>query len=189
MTLPNILSILRIFLIPIFIALFSTPTVVRSQWAAIIFIIASITDWFDGYIARKWGQVTLAGKFLDPVADKLLILSALIMLVELGRVDSWIAIVIVGRDLAITGLRAIASSVGIVIAAKEMGKYKTTVQIFAIILLILDYPVLVFERTINLHLLGTVSIWFAALLSLISAFDYFFRFWINVKEGRGPDLS
>lgn len=181
MNLPNILSILRISLIPVFIIIFTTPTTVRSQWAALIFFIASVTDWFDGYIARRWGQVTLSGKLLDPVADKLLVLSALIMLVEFQRVASWIAIIIIGRELAITGLRAIASSVGIVIAAKEMGKYKTTLQIFAILLLILDYPLILFGKQIDLHIIGTVGLWSAAILSLVSAFDYFMRFWVDLK--------
>ncbi len=179
--LPNILSILRIILIPVFIIVFATQSPVSSEWAALIFIIASITDLFDGYIARRWGQVTLFGKFLDPVADKLLVLSALIMLVEFKRVASWIAIVIIGRDLVITGLRAVASSMGIVIAAKEMGKYKTTVQIVAIIFLILDYPAPLFGKNINLHLWGTVGIWLAAILSLISALDYFLKFGKDLK--------
>ena len=181
MNLPNILSILRITLIPVFIVVFSTKSASGPQWAAAIFSIASITDWFDGYIARKWGQVTLFGKFLDPIADKLLILSALIMLVEYNRVSSWIAIVLIGRDMAITGLRAIASSMGIVIAAKEIGKYKTTVQIFAIILLMLDSPLLINGTSIDLHLWGTTGIWLAAILSLISALDYSLKFWNDMK--------
>lgn len=181
MNLPNVLSIIRILLIPVFIFVFTTPSHNRSEWAAFIFIIASLTDWFDGYIARKWGQVTLSGKFLDPVADKLLVLSALVMLVELRRVAAWIAIVIIGRELAITGLRAIASSVGVVIEAKEMGKYKTAVQILAIILLILDYPILISGEYIDLHVLGTVGLWFAAVLSIVSAFEYFYKFWNNIK--------
>ncbi|OGW66900.1 MAG: CDP-diacylglycerol--glycerol-3-phosphate 3-phosphatidyltransferase [Nitrospirae bacterium RIFCSPHIGHO2_02_FULL_40_19] len=182
LNLPNILSILRIILIPLFIIFFSDPSVSRSQWAALIFAIASVTDWFDGYIARKWGQVTLSGKFLDPVADKLLVMSALIMLVEINRVSSWIAIIIIGRELAITGLRAIASSVGVVIAAKEMGKYKTIMQMFSITFLILGYSVYPAGRQIDLHLLGTVGLWAAALLSVISAFDYFYRFWNNIAQ-------
>lgn len=184
MNIPNILSILRILLIPLFIVVFSTPSVLRSKWAALIFIIAAITDWFDGFIARRWGQVTLYGKFLDPVADKLLVLSALIMLVGFSRVPSWIAIVIIGRDLAITGLRAIASSVGIVIAAKEMGKYKTTFQMIAILLLILDYPFLFFGIFIDLHTIGTLGLWIAAFLAIISAFDYFLKFKDKLKSER-----
>ncbi len=147
------------------------PSVTRSHLAALIFILASVTDWFDGYLARKFKQVTLSGKLLDPVADKLLVMSALIMLVEFQRVTSWLAILIIGRDIAITGLRAIASSVGIIIAAKEMGKLKTIVQIIAIVLLILDY-----------HVFGTIVLWFSAILAIVSAFDYSIRFWMNVKR-------
>lgn len=181
MNLPNILSIIRILLIPFFVVVFNTPSSDRSFWAAIIFSIASLTDWFDGYIARKWGQVTLYGKFLDPVADKLLVLSALVMLVEFRRVESWIAILIIGRELAITGLRAIASSVGVVIEARDLGKYKTVVQILSIIFLVLGYPIIITGRYIDLHIIGTVGLWFAAILSLISAFEYFYRFWKNFK--------
>lgn len=182
MNLPNILTILRILLIPFFIIVFAVPSISRSNWAAIIFILASLTDWIDGYIARKYGQVTLSGKLLDPVADKLLVLSALIMLVELHRVPSWLAIVIIGRDVAITGLRAIASSIGIVIAAKEMGKMKTIVQIIALVFLILDYPVLFSSRVIDFHTVGTVLLWSSAILAIISAGDYIVRFWISVKR-------
>jgi len=182
LNLPNFLTILRILLIPFFIIVFAVPSITRSNWAAIIFILASLTDWIDGYIARKYGQVTLSGKLLDPVADKLLVLSALIMLVEFHRVPSWLAIVIVGRDVAITGLRAIASSIGIVIAAKEMGKIKTLVQIIAIVFLILNYPVFFSSRVIDLHTFGSVILWYSAILSLISAGDYIFRFWKGVKK-------
>lgn len=171
MNLPNIVTILRILLIPVFIIVFTIPSVTRSHLAALIFIFASLTDWFDGYLARKFKQVTLSGKLLDPVADKLLVMSALIMLVQFQRVASWLAILIIGRDIAITGLRAIASSVGIVIAAKEMGKLKTIVQIIAIVFLILDYPVF-----------GTIALWFSAILAIISAFDYAIKFWMNVKR-------
>ncbi|MEK6583305.1 MAG: CDP-diacylglycerol--glycerol-3-phosphate 3-phosphatidyltransferase [Nitrospirota bacterium] len=182
MNLPNILTILRILLIPVFIIVFAIPSVTRSHLAALIFILASLTDWFDGYFARKFKQVTLSGKLLDPVADKLLVMSALIMLVEFQRVTSWLAILIIGRDIAITGLRAIASSVGIVIAAKEIGKLKTIVQIIAIVLLILDYPVFLTERMIDLHSIGTIVLWFSAILAIISAFDYSIKFWMNVKR-------
>ncbi len=182
MNLPNILTILRILLIPFFIILFAEPSVSRSNWAAIIFIIASLTDWIDGYIARKYGQVTLSGKLLDPVADKLLVLSALIMLVELQRVPAWLAIIIIGRDVAITGLRAIASSIGIVIAAKEIGKMKTIVQIIALVFLILNYPVVIGSRVIDLHTIGIVILWYSAFLAMVSAGDYIYKFWVSVKK-------
>ncbi len=182
MNLPNILTILRILLIPFFIFVFAVPSLSRSNWAALIFVIASLTDWFDGYLARKYKQVTLSGKLLDPVADKLLVLSALIMLVELHRVPSWLAIVIIGRDIAITGLRAIASSMGVIIAAKEMGKMKTIVQIIALVFLILDYPVFFGSRVMDLHSIGTVLLWYSAVLAIISAGDYTIRFWRGVKK-------
>ncbi|MBI4715823.1 MAG: CDP-diacylglycerol--glycerol-3-phosphate 3-phosphatidyltransferase, partial [Nitrospirae bacterium] len=111
--LPNLITFSRILLIPVFILVFYDPTPGRAEWAAAIFFAASLTDWVDGYIARRWGQVSLTGKLLDPIADKLLVLSALILLVDFGRVASWIAIVILGRELAVTGLRAIASSIGV----------------------------------------------------------------------------
>ena len=182
MNLPNILTILRILLIPFFIIVFAVPSISRSNWAALIFILASLTDWIDGYLARKYGQVTLSGKLLDPVADKLLVLSALIMLVELHRVPSWLSIVIIGRDTAITGLRARASSTGVVIAAKEIGKMKTIVQIIALVFLILDYPVFFSSRVIDLHTIGTILLWSSAILSLISAGEYIIRFYRSVKK-------
>lgn len=182
MNLPNILTILRILLIPFFIIVFAVPSASRSGWASLIFIIASLTDWFDGYLARKYKQVTLSGKLLDPVADKLLVLSALIMLVELHRVPSWLAIVIVGRDIAITGLRAIASSIGVVIAARDMGKMKTIVQIVALVFLILDYPVSLGSRVIDLHEIGIVMLWYSAILAIISGGDYTIRFWSGMKK-------
>ena len=182
MNLPNILTILRILLIPFFIIVFAVPSVSRSNWAAIIFILASLTDWIDGYLARKFGQVTLSGKLLDPVADKLLVLSALIMLVEFQKVPSWLAILIIGRDVAITGLRAIAASMGVVIAARDIGKMKTIVQIIALVFLILDYPVFFSSRVIDLHTIGTILLWSSAILSLISAGEYIIRFYRGVKK-------
>ncbi len=182
MNLPNILTVLRILLIPFFIIVFAVPSVSRTDWAALIFILASATDWFDGYLARKYEQVTVSGKLLDPVADKLLVLSALIMLVEFHRVPSWLAIVIIGRDIAITGLRAVASSVGVVIAARDMGKMKTIVQIIALVFLILDYPVIFGSRIFDLHTIGTVMLWYSAVLAIISAADYTIRFWMKMKN-------
>ncbi len=182
MNLPNLITFSRILLIPVFILIFYDPTPGRAEWAAVIFLVASLTDWVDGYIARRWGQVTLMGKFLDPIADKLLVLSALILLVDFGRVASWVAIVILGRELAVTGLRAIASSIGVVIQAEEMGKYKTTVQLAALTLLILPDPLLIGGSTLSLHRVGTYALWAAVLLALVSGGQYFYRFWKGTKE-------
>ncbi|MBI5197472.1 MAG: CDP-diacylglycerol--glycerol-3-phosphate 3-phosphatidyltransferase [Nitrospirae bacterium] len=182
MNLPNLITLLRILLIPIFILIFSDPSPDRAYWAAAIFLFASLTDWADGYIARKWSQVTLMGKLLDPIADKLLILSALILLVDFERVASWIAIVIIGRELAVTGLRAIAASLGHVIHVEEMGKYKTTVQVIAIVLLILPDPMVILNYEMPSHQMGTYTLWVAVFLAMASAVQYFYRFW---TEWRG----
>jgi CDP-diacylglycerol--glycerol-3-phosphate 3-phosphatidyltransferase len=172
MNLPNLITLLRIFLIPVFILVFLTPTDPRSMAAAVIFLIASLTDLMDGYLARRWGQVTKLGKFLDPIADKFLVLAALILLVDFHRVSSWIAIVIIGRELAVTGLRAIASSSGVVIAADDAGKYKMAIQTVSIVLLILGYNI----GHISFHVWGTFLLWISMILAILSGVQYFVKF-------------
>jgi CDP-diacylglycerol--glycerol-3-phosphate 3-phosphatidyltransferase len=169
---PNCLTIFRILLIPIFVFLLLSPTKFSSLLAVLVFSIASITDWLDGYLARRMGIVTNLGKFLDPVADKLLVNSALIMLVGLGRVPAWMAVVIIGREIAVTGLRSIASSEGIVIAASELGKGKTVFQISALIGLLLHYEYL----GIDFHAVGMGLLWIALVMTAWSGFDYFYKF-------------
>ncbi len=178
MNLPNLITLLRIFLIPVFILVFLTPTEARSMAAAVIFLIASLTDLMDGYLARRWKQITKLGKFLDPIADKFLILAALILLVDFHRVSSWIAIVIIGRELAVTGLRAIASSSGIVIAADEAGKYKMVIQTISIVLLILGYKI----GTINFHVWGTFLLWISMILAILSGVQYFVKFLSQIND-------
>jgi len=170
MNLPNTLTITRVLLIPFFIGFFYQSTRQSSLIAAGIFSIASITDMLDGYFARLRSEVTQFGKFLDPVADKLLILSALILLVGDKRVSAWIAIVIIGREFAVTGFRAIASSEGIVIAAENLGKYKTVLQIFAIILLIIDFNSGIY------HKIGLILLLASMVLALYSALQYFIKY-------------
>ena len=179
---PNFLTALRIFLIPIFIALFLVPSPSRSVWAAIVFVLASLTDLLDGYLARRWKQVTKLGKFLDPVADKLLVLSALILLVEFHRVPAWIVIIIVGREIAVTALRAIASLDGIVLGAEQMGKYKLFIQITAIVLLILDYN----TPYLHFRLIGILLLWLSIILTVFSAIQYVFlyRAQLRTKNSR-----
>ncbi len=172
MNLPNLITLLRIFLIPVFILVFLTPTEPRSLAAAVIFMVASLTDLMDGYLARRWGQITKLGKFLDPIADKFLVLAALILLVDFHRVSSWIAIVIIGRELAVTGLRAIASSSGIVIAADEAGKYKMAIQTISIVLLILGTKI----GFISFHVWGTFLLWISMILAILSGVQYFMKF-------------
>lgn len=170
MNLPNILTIIRVVLIPFFIFFFSRPSTSSAIIAAVIFLVASLTDLLDGYFARRRKEVTQFGKFLDPVADKLLIVSALILLVANGRVPAWIAIVIIGREFAVTAFRAIASSEGVVIAAEGTGKYKMFLQTVAIIFLITDFPAFYFHET------GLFLLLIATALAIYSAGQYFIKF-------------
>jgi CDP-diacylglycerol---glycerol-3-phosphate 3-phosphatidyltransferase len=172
---PNLLSLSRILSVPIFIVLMLDPSPVRTLAAGIVFSLASATDWLDGYLARKWGQVTKMGKLLDPIADKILIMSALVILVELPPhiVHSWMAILIIGREFAVTGLRAIASSDGIIIPAETVGKYKVGAQITAVLSLLLHHA---FTRD-WMRDLGWYALWIAMILSVYSAWKYFRTYW------------
>ncbi|MFZ7119760.1 MAG: CDP-diacylglycerol--glycerol-3-phosphate 3-phosphatidyltransferase [Eubacteriaceae bacterium] len=169
MNLPNKLTMLRILMIPIFIFFILSDIKNGQNIAAIVFVLASATDWLDGYIARKYNLITVFGKFMDPLADKLLVSSALICLVELGYVSSWIVIIIIAREFAVTGLRVLAASENIVIAASWWGKIKTVTQMIAIIsMLFNNYPF----SLINLPF-STIFIYLAALFTVISGVEYF----------------
>ncbi len=170
MNLPNALTTLRILLIPFFVFFYYLSSVVGAFIAALIFIAASITDVLDGYLARRRSEVTRIGQLLDPIADKLLIVSALVLLVENKRVPSWMAIIIIGREFAMTGMRAIASSRGIVIGAERAGKYKMFLQIIAILLLIIDTASDPWNRT--LRQVGLLLLGGAMLLAIFSAGQY-----------------
>jgi CDP-diacylglycerol--glycerol-3-phosphate 3-phosphatidyltransferase len=139
LNLPNILTLARIAAIPLVVILLLFDTRATSFWAAAIFGAAAMTDWLDGWLARKWQVVTVLGKFLDPLADKLIVMAALIMLIPLGRVPAWAVFLILAREMVVTGLRSIASSEGIVISASDLGKYKTIFQMTAIPGLLLHY--------------------------------------------------
>ena len=178
MNIPNLLTSIRIMLIPIFVFIYTTPSKQRSLVAAFIFIIASITDLLDGYVARRMGQITRLGKLLDPIADKLLVSSALILLVGFQRVHTWIALLIIGREIAVTGLRAVAASEGIIISSDKGGKAKMVIQIFAITLLIIDADL----GSVNLHLWGELLLILSMVLSFISGGQYFMRFWSELDS-------
>ena len=180
LNIPNLLTFTRILLIPVFVALFSTPDPDRSLMAAIDFLVAAVTDMLDGYLARKSGQVTKLGKLLDPIADKLLVLSALILLVNVDRVSALVAILIIARELGVTGIRAIAAGEGMIIAAETTGKYKMALQVVAIVMLILEGTSL--AALGNLHLAGIVTLYLSLVLGYISGGQYVWSFWKQVVE-------
>jgi CDP-diacylglycerol--glycerol-3-phosphate 3-phosphatidyltransferase len=182
LNLPNILTMMRIAAIPLLAALLISPTKSSGFWAAVVFALAAITDWLDGYLARRMGIVTVFGKFLDPIADKLIVMAALIMILPFGRVPAWMVLVILGREIIITGLRGIASNEGIVIPASDLGKFKTIFQIVAILGLLLHYDYDWFFGIqhsllqVNMHNVGMFYLWIATLLTVWSGVDYLVRF-------------
>ena len=182
LNIPNILTLMRIAAIPLLAVLLMSPSRSAGFWAAALFAVASITDWLDGYLARRMGIVTIFGKFLDPIADKLIVMAALIMILPFDRVPAWMVLVILGREIIITGLRGIASSEGIVIHASDLGKFKTIFQIVAILGLVLHYDYHWFfgisneYLTVNMHNIGMFFLWIATLLTIWSGADYLVRF-------------
>ncbi|HLS07397.1 MAG TPA: CDP-diacylglycerol--glycerol-3-phosphate 3-phosphatidyltransferase [Bacillota bacterium] len=183
MNIPNRITISRILLIPIFIIILTLP-IDLGEWtifgstipvthaiAAIIFIIASGTDWLDGFYARKYNLITNLGKFLDPLADKLLVSAALILLVQLDILAAWIVIIIISREFAVTGLRVVAASEGIVLAASPLGKIKTATQLIAITLLLLhNIPF----QGLNIPI-DQLMIYLALFFTVLSGYDYFVK--------------
>lgn len=173
LNLPNKITLIRIFLLPLLVVFLVNESKLGAFFAAIIFGIASFTDWLDGHIARVTNQVTAFGKLIDPIADKLLIMAALIPLVGLKRVPAWMAVVVLGREFAISGLRIIGISEGITIAASTCGKYKMVAEIAAIILLIL-----------NFRIIGILSLWIAMILGIVSGIEYSYDLYYKVNSGR-----
>lgn len=182
LNLPNLLTLGRIAAIPILVILLLFDTRFTGIWAASIFGLAAATDWLDGYLARKWGIVTVLGKFLDPLADKLIVLAALIMLIPHGRVPAWAVFLILAREITVTGLRSIASAEGIVIAASDLGKFKTIFQMTAIPGLLLHYDYYWFFGVrcewlhVNAHNFGIFFFYVALAMTLWSGFDYVNKF-------------
>ena len=180
MNLPNRLTLFRVILIPFFVFFLLAPyfTGYGNYIAVAVFIVASITDFLDGHIARKRNLVTNFGKFMDPLADKLLVCSALICLIELDRLPAWIVIIIIAREFIISGFRLIASDNGVVIAASYWGKFKTTFQMLMVIVLILDIPHPVF------YWLGLILTYVSLALTVISLIDYIVKN-KNVLQDKG----
>jgi CDP-diacylglycerol--glycerol-3-phosphate 3-phosphatidyltransferase len=183
MNLPNSLTLVRMFLVPLFVVVllteFEGPRIVgvsKELLGAVIFAIASITDWLDGYLARRREQVTWLGQVMDPIADKLLTSAAFVSLIQLGLAPAWIVAVIIGREIAITGLRSLAHTKGITIVASPLGKGKMASQVTAILLLLLGAGPLPW-----LAPLGAVMLWIVLMMAVISAVDYYRRFQLLVS--------
>ncbi len=171
---PNALTLARILLIPVFIVSVVSPLEYGLLLATVIFLTASATDALDGYIARRRAQVTTLGRLLDPVADKLLVMAALFLLVDMDRVAAWVAIIIVGREFAVTALRALAATHGLVMAADTTGKYKMILQIAAIVLLLLQDEPITF---LDLHMWGSLCLYASLVLALVSGVQYAAQLW------------
>ena len=171
MNLANKLTVIRILLVPVFLVFIALNTSLGTILATIVFVVASLTDKLDGYIARSRNQVTTFGKFMDPLADKLLVTSALVSLVELQVIPGWVAMIIIAREFAVSGLRTLAASEGIVIAASNWGKAKTVIQIVAIIagLVTLSY------NSWIIKIITMISMTLAVIITIISGLDYFYK--------------
>ena len=193
MNLPNYITLTRIASIPLLIWILCSPRFSdrngeREILASAVFILASITDGIDGYLARKRGQITTMGMLLDPLADKLLIAAAFVTLVQFNPalVPAWMAVVIIGREFLVSGLRSIAASEGFTIQASELGKFKMLVQIISVVAVILArhwhewpvYGIYIFP----VYWIAFLAVWFMVLLSLISAADYFIAFWSRIDR-------
>jgi CDP-diacylglycerol--glycerol-3-phosphate 3-phosphatidyltransferase len=170
--LPNALTLFRIFLVPFLVVVLLTKFTAREFVGLAIFLVAAITDFFDGWVARRRNQTTRLGALLDPIADKLLMSAAFISLVEMDpkHVPAWMVVIIIGREFAVSGLRSIAAQQGVTIAASPLGKGKMVTQVIAISLLILGYELGQFR------VIGTVGLWAVMLFALASGIDYFIKF-------------
>jgi len=178
--LPNLLTGARIVAIPVVMVFLCFSGPVASFLGALCFMAAGATDFLDGFIARRQQSVSRFGKFMDPLADKLLVSAALIMLIPLGRVPAWIAFIIIGRELAVTGLRALAAAEGLILAPDRWGKTKTLLQMVALTALILHYP----YQAVDFQRLGTGLLWLALIVTLTSGVGYFLTFFRQYPESR-----
>jgi CDP-diacylglycerol--glycerol-3-phosphate 3-phosphatidyltransferase len=177
MNVPIALTLIRIVLVPLVIVFLISSQRVHVIIAAVIVLAASLTDWLDGLIARRTNQVTRLGTLLDPVADKLLVSAALVSLVQVDMVPAWMAWVIIGRELAVTGLRGVALSMGVVVPASRLGKLKTVTQYVAVTLLILEKGVP--AEFVPFHLVTDAMLWITVIITVLSGLDYFYGFFVR----------
>jgi len=177
---PNVITLVRIAAIPVFLVYTYYESRTNSFIAALVYMATAATDFLDGWLARRTNQVTVIGKFLDPLADKLIAMAALVMLVHLGRVAAWVVILVMAREFAVTGLRTIAMSEGIVIAAGQEGKYKTAVQLCGLVFLLhhYTYPIdfFVVTMSVDANRVGTVLLYISVFFSVWSGWNYFAGF-------------
>jgi CDP-diacylglycerol---glycerol-3-phosphate 3-phosphatidyltransferase len=176
--LPNLVTMSRVVLIPFVLMFIDNFNPVRSFIASMLYLAAAAGDFLDGYLARSRGQVSMLGKFLDPLADKLLVTAVLVYMVALGRAAAWVVVVLIGRDLAISGLRSIAAAQGLVIAASDGGKIKTALQLVAIMMLLIyfRYPVLGTSMMLDYYAVGTIILYISLAVSLFSGVQYLRHF-------------
>lgn len=171
--LPNTITLLRIGIIPALFFLLQSPGPTGSLVITALFVLAALTDVLDGYIARRYQLVTTMGKFLDPIADKLIVNTAMILMIPIGRIQAWIVAIIIIRDFTVDGMRSVASSEGMILQASHLGKQKTVCQIFAVTALMIHYPFL----GLDAHVVGTVILYVALVLTLYSGLDYLVKFY------------
>lgn len=176
--LPNTITLIRISVVPFLFILLASPGEFWSIILAILFVAASLTDIIDGYIARKYQLITTMGKFLDPIADKLIINTAMILMIPIGRIPAWIVAITIMRDLIVDGIRSIASSEGLFIQASRLGKQKTLAQIIAVTALLIHYPIFGADA----HLVGMIILYIAFVLTIYSATDYFIKFYRRIRK-------
>lgn len=188
---PNLITLLRILLIPLFLWLVWRADPLSSYLAALLFTFAAVSDVVDGWLARRMNLVSVLGKFMDPLADKLIVTAALVMLAQMGRVDAWLVIVLVSRELIVSGLRTVAMSEGLVIAAGQGGKWKTALQLSGIIALLVHFPyrvdlIVVNDYDFRFQVIGEWLLLLSLVPSLVSGIQYFHRFVqaISVEEDK-----
>ena len=186
LNIPNLLTMLRIVMIPVCLVFLGEDTPRAGFWAALLFTLAALTDLVDGWLARKMNVVSVLGKLLDPLADKLIVMACLVWMVPMGRIPAWVVVLLLGRDIAVTGLRSVAASEGVVIAAGEEGKAKTALQMIGIICLILGYPYHLSYLGIDLGAVdlvhaGRMLVYLSIIFSLASAAQYVRLFVLAVE--------
>lgn len=182
--LPNILTMLRVALIPLVLVFIDNESALRCFIACVLYGVSAFTDFLDGYLARRNKQISMLGKFLDPLADKILVMATLVWMVPMGRIEAWVVVLLLARELAVSGLRSIASAQGLVISARQWGKDKTALQMVGILCLIVHfrYPVFGTDYYVDFHQVGIYTIYISLVFSVFSAVEYLQLFARALRE-------